>query len=228
MSLRNLWVYRTGLGYFTGRTEWLQGLKQYKQDGVENCPVQIPEAGSKKYHYKLGTCQLHVEEKTLDGSVKFRVSISPWREAAMVNKYNSKTHRVFPAGHTSLEYCVKFRSPLSRTDTAVLHMGEIHSHSPVTRPPSMCLGSHVCVWEIPCHAPHEQEIQPVGNLNDTDGQRAHNPPDALRLHRAHQDGLTLRSIDWYNRDAPELLYINFSFVLWVSGRSKLYCTAPIQ
>lgn len=78
----------------------------------------------------------------------------------MVNKYNSKTHGASSsegcAGHTSLEYCVKFRSLLSRTDTAVLHMGKFHSHSPVTRPPSMCLGSHVCAWEIPCH---EQEIQ---------------------------------------------------------------------
>lgn len=44
---------------------------------------------------------------------------------------------------TSLEYCVKFRSPLSRTDTAVLHMGDIHSRSPITWPPSMCLSSHI-------------------------------------------------------------------------------------
>lgn len=97
MSFWNPWVYRTGLGYFTGRTEWLQGLKQYKQDEIQDCLAQFHEAGSKKYHYKLGTCQLHVEEKTLDGSVKFRVSMSPYREAAMVNNCDSKTHGVFPA-----------------------------------------------------------------------------------------------------------------------------------
>lgn len=76
-TLGNVRMYRTRLEYFTGRTKQLQGLKQYEQDEIQNCLAQIHEAGSKKYHNKLGTCQLHVEEKTLDGSIKVRVSISP-------------------------------------------------------------------------------------------------------------------------------------------------------
>lgn len=199
-----MWVYRTGLEYFTGRTKQLQRLKQYEQDEIQNCLAQIREAGSKKYHNKLGTCQLHVEEKTLDGSIKVRVSYKLLKRDSNGKQVQFKNTRGISssegcAGHTSLEYCVKFRSLLSRTATAVFHMGKLHSHSPVTRPPSMCLGSHVCAWEIPCHALHEQEIQPVGNVNDTDGQRVHNPPEPLRSHQAHQDGLTLWCVGWYRR-----------------------------
>lgn len=76
-TLGNVWMYKTGLEYFTGKTKQLQELKHYEQDEIQNCLAQIHEAGSKKYHNKLGTCQLHVEEKTLDGSIKVTVSISP-------------------------------------------------------------------------------------------------------------------------------------------------------
>lgn len=131
--------------------------------------------------HNLGTCQLLVEKKTLDGSAKCRVSMSLQRNAAMVNKYNLKTHAVFPAEKDvlvimSLEYCVKVRSLVSRADTAVIHMGNIHSHSPITWLPSMCLGSHIHVWEIPSHAPHEQEIQCVVNMKNVVGQQCTEHP----------------------------------------------------
>lgn len=77
-----------------------------------------------------------------------------------------------------------------------------------------------CVWEIPCHAPHEQEIQCVGNMNYTDGQRVRSTPSMLRLYWAPQDRTTLWHFtqgDWYSWEGPELLYVYFSFILWVSG-----------
>lgn len=94
--------------------------------------------------YNLGTCQLHMEKKTLHGSVKCRVSTSLQRNAAMVNKYNLKTHGVFLAEKDvlvmmSLEYCVKFRSLLS----GQTQLCSIWGTSIAT---ALSRGSQACAW----------------------------------------------------------------------------------
>lgn len=132
MSFWNLQVCRTGLECYTGRIKWLQGLKQQCYVSIIRMKSSVAYLSvtkmADKNIYNLGTCQLLVEKKTLHGSAKCRVSTSLQRNAVLVNKYNLKIHAVFPAEKdvlviTSLEYCIKLRSLLSRADTAVLHMG---------------------------------------------------------------------------------------------------------